>query len=254
MTLIHESLLRKRCRKCKSKLPEPTHNEHRAFCTPGCWRQFHYRRCIVCEKPIHQGSRGRRWLCRKPACRSELARWPDKYKAFDFEPQKPKIAADTGIDAINSTSPTAAIDFEATKSDRATPKQTWRERWDEAGWTKGWRQIAGPPLSPDSFRAAVLMDDPLRASFDRTERQNRDIIRRATANPDAIFQRDTPPLNLCGGYKFPGAPKLGPKQLNRAAYDDGRVDALLADIDDETGIPAFLRRPALSATHKQETI
>jgi hypothetical protein len=53
--------LRVRCRnqRCRSKLPVPTDNEHKAFCTPYCYSQFYNRRCKVCEHPIQRGRRRR---------------------------------------------------------------------------------------------------------------------------------------------------------------------------------------------------
>jgi hypothetical protein len=43
--------LRHYCRnpRCRSKLPSPTDNHHRAFCCKGCHSSFYLKRCIVCE-------------------------------------------------------------------------------------------------------------------------------------------------------------------------------------------------------------
>jgi hypothetical protein len=65
------------------KLPVPTENEHRAFCTPGCFESFYRNRCRVCECDLRKtgkpGDAGRLY-CRPPAkCRQEAARWPEKY-------------------------------------------------------------------------------------------------------------------------------------------------------------------------------
>jgi len=53
-----------------------------------------------------------------------------------------------------------------------------------------------------------MFDAEGRAAFQRIERQNQELIRRAVANPAAIFQMDTSPLNVCGGYTFPDAPEI----------------------------------------------
>jgi hypothetical protein len=77
--------LRHRCRNpcCRSKLPAPVENEHRAFCTRGCYESFYRSRCRVCERDLRKdGKRGDagRVYCRPPAgCRREAKRWPEKY-------------------------------------------------------------------------------------------------------------------------------------------------------------------------------
>ncbi len=44
--------LRHCCRnaKCRMKLKTPVENEHHAFCTPGCYSQFYFKHCIVCDE------------------------------------------------------------------------------------------------------------------------------------------------------------------------------------------------------------
>jgi hypothetical protein len=60
--------LRHRCRNphCRSKLREPVENEHHAFCCRGCYDNFYFTRCRVCEKPLRDNSGGRRIYCRAP--------------------------------------------------------------------------------------------------------------------------------------------------------------------------------------------
>ena len=119
-------------------------------------------------------------------------------------------------------------------------------------WLKRpWRHVAAPRLSPESFAAATSFNKFTWASFERTERQNRDLIREACSNPDAIFQRETPPVNLLGGYKFPAAPQLDPDLVKTIRIEEGidpapssNIDHLLADDGHPSGIPAFLRRVA----------
>jgi hypothetical protein len=54
-----ENTQRVRCRnqRCRTKLPLPTDNEHKAFCSPYCFNQFYHWKCRVCEKPILRGRR-----------------------------------------------------------------------------------------------------------------------------------------------------------------------------------------------------
>jgi hypothetical protein len=49
-----------------------------------------------------------------------------------------------------------------------------------------WRQVAGPQLDQEELRLAVL----------------------SAPTPTVIFKRNTPPLNIVGGHRFPDAPKL----------------------------------------------
>src|SRR6516165_378523 len=78
-------ITRKRCRnlRCRSKLPTPVENPHRAFCTRGCYESFYRNRCRVCERDLRKtgkpGDEGRRY-CRPPnRCASEARKWPGKY-------------------------------------------------------------------------------------------------------------------------------------------------------------------------------
>ena len=62
----------KRCRnpRCRSKLPAPTDNPHKAFCSRGCHGSFYLSRCLVCEKD-KPTKRANRLFCRRPKCKSE---------------------------------------------------------------------------------------------------------------------------------------------------------------------------------------
>src|SRR5262249_13957329 len=63
--------LRHYCRnpRCRTKLAARVSNPPAAFCCRGCFDSFYLHRCLVCEQPIEQPKRGRRLICRKPACR-----------------------------------------------------------------------------------------------------------------------------------------------------------------------------------------
>jgi hypothetical protein len=103
-----------------------------------------------------------------------------------------------------------------------------------------WRVIAGPELSERSLHSAAL---PLEARYaDYLDRLNDEPPKRhfAELGKKAIFQRHTPPLNMLGGYKFLGAPKvdLQPAQP-RVSESVAR-----ATIPDDFSIPEFLKRSA----------
>jgi hypothetical protein len=72
--------LRHYCRnpKCRSKLPKPVENAHRAFCTRGCHQGFYRRRCAVCERKLPPGP-ANRLLCRRTPCKAEFRRFPHLY-------------------------------------------------------------------------------------------------------------------------------------------------------------------------------
>jgi hypothetical protein len=77
--------------RCRSKLPAPVDNHHRAFCTRGCFDSFYRKRCRVCEKPLRDSS-GRRLYCRAPnKCASEAQKWPHVYA---YAPYPTKTGSD----------------------------------------------------------------------------------------------------------------------------------------------------------------
>jgi hypothetical protein len=56
---------------------------------------------------------------------------------------------------------------------------------------------------------------------------------------DMAMTKDAPPLNVLGGYRFPGAPELDSKPgASRTALNS----SLLVDDGHPSGVPAFLRR------------
>ena len=74
--------MRVRCRnlRCRSKLPVPTENDHKAFCSPFCHAQFFHWKCAVCETPIPRGRHSKpRKCCRDPKCRSAYRRFHETY-------------------------------------------------------------------------------------------------------------------------------------------------------------------------------
>ena len=74
--------MRVRCRnlRCRSRLPIPTENNHKAFCSPYCHARFFHWKCAVCENPIPRGRHSKlRKCCRKPDCRSAYRRFRETY-------------------------------------------------------------------------------------------------------------------------------------------------------------------------------
>src|SRR6516225_1953152 len=73
--------LRHYCRnpRCRSKLPSPASDPHKAFCTRGCHSSFYLKRCIVCENDKPAGSTARRIVCRRPKCESKYRQNRGRY-------------------------------------------------------------------------------------------------------------------------------------------------------------------------------
>src|SRR5215831_5079649 len=73
--------------RCRSKLPAPVENEHRAFCTRGCFESFYRSRCLVCEEPMRRKVESQRFRSGHAKCRAEHRRfphvydWPERLKA-----------------------------------------------------------------------------------------------------------------------------------------------------------------------------
>jgi hypothetical protein len=83
---------RVRCRntKCRSKLPIPTSNDHKAFCTPYCRNQFYFWKCVVCEQPIQKGKRRKQPdHCHRRECRLSFGRYPETYLFAESPPDSP---------------------------------------------------------------------------------------------------------------------------------------------------------------------
>ena len=79
-----QTSLRVRCRnqRCRCKLPIPTENDHKAFCSPYCYDQFYQWRCKVCQEPILKGRRRKSPdHCHAERCRKDFRRY---HEAFSY--------------------------------------------------------------------------------------------------------------------------------------------------------------------------
>ena len=152
--------LRHRCRKCRGKLPQPTSNEREGFCCRGCYEQFYWKRCRVCECDIEQGKGTQRIVCDKPKCKSA---WRSKAGFGRFLAAKTPNPSHTSSAAIIS-------------AETLVPQRVL-----SASKAVGWRIVAGPALSPDVFQAATAPDGPSQwsgGSFQRVEAGNRALMRK----------------------------------------------------------------------------
>jgi hypothetical protein len=220
--------LRVRCRnpRCRCKLEFPTENLRNAFCTPGCHTSFYRHRCLVCEQPIERKSE-KRQICNRPKCR------------YAFRADRARFLGRGYGSATN-----AEFDARSARKSGVSNRQKPGE----------WRTIAGPDLGPN-FPAAVVPDGPncqwAGGEFERIEIKSRAALKAHFAElaKKCLYQRDTPPTNLIGGYKFPDAPTASEVGLTRSTIADAvvTVDPVPArvavlTIPADLSIPEFLKR------------
>jgi hypothetical protein len=188
--------LRRRCRKCKGKLPTPASNEREAFCCRGCYEQFYRTRCRVCECAIEQPKvGGQRVICKRARCKSD---WEEKAGFGRFlasKKQKP------GRYPLSDKTISESLDFIASK------QRTEGRRW---------RTIAGPALSPAALHAATISDGPdmewRGGQYEGVEARNKDKLRKhfKAQAEKCLIQAHHAPIDVVGGYRFSGAPQLAP--------------------------------------------
>ena len=117
--------MRVRCRnlRCRSKLPVPTENDHKAFCSPHCHAQFFHWKCAVCETPIPRGRHSKpRKCCRDRKCRSAYRRFHETYSP----PEKPSGGHREPIREADVKNPCGTGSFFGEKGVRG-----WR--WEASG-------------------------------------------------------------------------------------------------------------------------
>jgi hypothetical protein len=195
--------------KCGSKLPKPVSNPREAFCARGCHTSFYLHRCIVCEGPL-QRKREDQKVSRKSKCRSA---WRAGSGFGRYVPSSSaKSMQETAVPQRSEPAPKAV---------------------------RTWRIVAGPELSPTSFRFATLPSDD--ATADRVSRVNRGYWKEAcrAAEERAVIKCHHPPGNILGGYKFPDAPVIDLRPPASPA-----ASAPMPIVGDGLDIPEFLlRRP-----------
>jgi hypothetical protein len=220
------SRFRHRCRnvRCGAKLKTPTGNPHAAFCCRGRFDSFYRTRCRVCERPIDHKTK-RRLVCKRSECRHEFQRRPECFSG--------PTSSGSGLGHISSRNPIKPGLKIGTKPGRP------------------FRIVAGPGLTETSFRLATIPLDPQFAT--RLDRLHADYVthrRKAAwhARRAAQIKRRLPPVNVLGGYRFPGAPALDmspidppPEWAIPSRWVPTGTGAIAPDI------PDFLRRGALPA-------
>jgi hypothetical protein len=218
--------LRHRCRNphCRTKLNQPVENLHKAFCKRGYYDSFYLKRCLVCEKDKPAGSTARRKLCRRPKCKTrygkDTAHYSFRALGSALARNAPKSAQSTGI---------KSADFD----------------------DRPWRIVAGPPLTPNQLHCATDPDGPdcqwKGGDYERLEAKNRAALKKHFAElaKQCLIQPHHPPVNVLGGYRFPGVPTidLSPLPIDDAPKrSDWRPCSPSVPVADDLGIPDFLKR------------
>jgi hypothetical protein len=162
-----------RCRHqhCKRWLKPPATDPRDAFCSARCCESFYRLHCRVCERPIVSRN-SRRQVCDRPKCQGQFQR----HRGLFFGTLYP----DGPVSAKPEKSSTKSTSKSTIKSDRPSPQV--------------WHRIAGPKVS------AATLDPVFAASNARANNKH--------WNRAALLGLNDPPVNVLGGYKFPGTPKI----------------------------------------------
>ena len=160
--------LRHYCRnpRCRSKLPSPASDPHKAFCTRGCHSSFYLKRCLVCEGDKPDGSQLNRRFCRRPRCK---AKYQKNRALFDLSVTSGHSRAISAPDAPRSAQSTGIKS--AHKDDRP------------------WRLVAGPMITAGQYHCATVPDGPdcqwAEGEWRRIEGRNRGALKTVRCSPCA---------------------------------------------------------------------
>jgi hypothetical protein len=203
--------LRHYCRnpRCRSKLPAPVANTREAFCTKGCHSSFYRKRCLICEQAMERRTENQ-LICGKRRCRNAL-----------------QARQSLGRYLLSS--------------DGVSPLKNPIKPGIKSGLAddRAWRIVAGE-LTPTQLHCATV---GAKETVEASNRANARHWREANAKAEqrCSIKRYDPPVNITGGYKFPGAPviELVPAPLPKIGESNG-ISHIATN--DSLDIPAFLRR------------
>jgi hypothetical protein len=102
-----------------------------------------------------------------------------------------------------------------------------------------WRIVAGPEISPSALHCAAIGAKEAVETINRTNARH---WREANAKAFSIKRHD-PPVNIAGGYKFPGAPVIDLAPIPRSSRP---VNDTVSN-DHSLDIPEFLCRMCAAA-------
>jgi hypothetical protein len=132
--------LRHRCRKCRSRLTEPTDNQHHAFCTRFCHTSYYRARCYVCEEPMRRKTEQQKFPAAHVTCRNEYRQFP---RVYDYL-ETPKTPDPTG----RVGTPLESADFTGSKTPFAADRPPFKclRLW-------GWVRLQGDDDDWELFNA-----------------------------------------------------------------------------------------------------
>jgi hypothetical protein len=101
--------------------------------------------------------------------------------------------------------------------------------------------VAGPELTASQLHCAVIGAAEAVEAINRTNARHwREY--NAAAEASCSIKRPDPPVNVVGGYKFPGGPVIDLAPITRSSPPPANDTAVH---DDSLDIPEFLRRRSL---------
>ena len=201
--------------KCRMKLKQPVANPVNAFCCRGCEGSFYRSRCVVCEKPLERKTESQ-LLCGRRQCRNAYRSNPRKYQ--------PKWAKPTANGVEGYHGPSAG--FDPLKNPINTGVETC------VTTDRPWRVVVGPQPSPSTLHFATIGGKEAIKANDRANARH--------WREQCLIKPLDPPVNIVGGYKFPGAPvvDLAPARSAEQQTPAPRI----APSPDDLAIPEFLQR------------
>jgi hypothetical protein len=248
-----ETGMRHRCRnlRCRSRLKAPVSNPREAFCVRGCHTQFYRKRCIVCEKDLEQ--KYRKLKPKEAGGAVKFIKVPNPSPVCGSSECKRRWRDKDGLGCF-SPSRTARPYRGSLPSDLR--KETTAAQAPFSAIAARFSQIAGPPLTPEQFRAVTIPDGPNGrwegGEFERTEARNRALLKAHFARlaKDCLIQPHHPPVNILGGHRFPDAPAIDmsattPRESGFFGSLDpppGGLQVLARDMHADLSIPDFLLR------------
>ena len=192
-----------RHRKCRTKLKKPVSNQRDAFCSRGCHTSFYLKRCLVCEGPLERKNKTQR-VCRKSQCRNA---WRAKAGFGRYLPSTVVSSAPKAPGFVGS---------------KPLPQRH-----------RTWAQVAGPKLTASQLHCGLVGAEQAVAEGNQKNRPHR-----RKYNAKALIQPHQPPVNILGGYKFPGAPNVKLREEKNPRSSLTAVSKPDATLD----IPDFLKR------------
>ena len=215
--------VRHRCRnpRCGLKLKTPTTNLRDAFCCQSCRNSFYRSRCLVCEQPFDRKTE-RRLICKREKCRSEFRRHKERFLGTRY---RGSVLAHNAFGSAHSTGLKTGQ-----KSGRAL------------------RKVAGPDLAEINLQ--IPLDVELVARLKKLHAASEAAWRKAAwhAKRRALIKRHTPPINVIGGYRFPGAPAVDLSPIEPAQWAIQSNWKPVGDDNVAPDIPDFLRREVSAAS------